>query len=57
MTTGAVVFMAISWTFVLGLTSWALSRVMSAQAKRDPDGPGPEKAPTPPAARIGRPEM
>jgi hypothetical protein len=28
MTTGAVVFMAVSWAFVLGLTAWAYSRLL-----------------------------
>ena len=28
MTTSAVIFMAASWTFVLGLTFWAFSRIL-----------------------------
>ena len=28
MTTAAMLFMAASWTFVLGLTGWAFSRIM-----------------------------
>ncbi len=28
MTTAAIVFMAASWTFVLGLTAWAFARVL-----------------------------
>ena len=28
MTTNAVIFMAASWTFVLGLTVWAFSRIL-----------------------------
>ena len=28
MTTSAMIFMAASWTFVLGLTGWAFARVL-----------------------------
>ena len=28
MTTGAVIFMMLSWTFVLGLTAWSFSRLL-----------------------------
>jgi hypothetical protein len=28
MTTAAIMFMAASWTFVLGLTLWAFSRIL-----------------------------
>ena len=28
MTMGAVIFMVLSWTFVLGLTTWAFSRLL-----------------------------
>lgn len=28
MTTAAMIFMALSWTFVLGLTGWAFSRIL-----------------------------
>jgi hypothetical protein len=31
MTTAAVIFMAASWTFVLGLTFWSFGKVMSKQ--------------------------
>lgn len=34
MTTSAVVFMAASWTFVLGLTVWAFARVLKAQSSK-----------------------
>lgn len=34
MTTGALVFMIVSWTFVLGTTTWAFSRILQAQARR-----------------------
>ena len=33
MTTGAIVFMALSWTFVLGLTIWSFWRVLQKQRK------------------------
>lgn len=29
MTTSAVIFMAASWTFVLGLAGWAFSRILA----------------------------
>ena len=29
MTTSAVIFMAASWTFVLGLTGWAFARILA----------------------------
>lgn len=28
MTTEAMIFMALSWTFVLGLTGWAFNRIL-----------------------------
>ncbi len=34
MTTGALIFWLGSWTFVLGLTGWAFSKVLKAQAAR-----------------------
>jgi len=32
MTPGAIVFMALSWTFVLGLTIWSFWRVLRKQS-------------------------
>lgn len=29
MTTGAILFMALSWAFVLGLTGWCYGRILS----------------------------
>lgn len=29
MTTSAIIFMAVSWAFVLGLTGWAFKRVLA----------------------------
>lgn len=29
MSTGAIIFMAVSWSVVLGLTTWAFSKLMS----------------------------
>jgi len=34
MTTGALIFWLGSWTFVLGLTTWAFSKVLQSQARR-----------------------
>jgi len=42
MSAGAIVFMVMSWAFVLGLATWAYSRVLRAQKHLDPDGTGPE---------------
>lgn len=45
MTAGALVFMLLSWTFVLGLTSWAFWRILRGQKHFDPDGIGPAQPP------------
>ena len=41
MSTGAIIFMLGSWTFVLGLMFWSFSRVLKKQAHHDPDSIGP----------------
>lgn len=41
MSTGALIFMLASWTFVLGLTFWSFARIMSNQKHHDPDSIGP----------------
>lgn len=41
MTTGAIIFMALSWIFVLGLTFWSFGMVLKKQAHHDPDSVGP----------------
>jgi hypothetical protein len=41
MSTGAIIFMALSWTFVLGLTIWSFSKILRKQKHFDPDGIGP----------------
>lgn len=33
MSTGALLFMIASWSFVLGLTGWAFSRLLRLQGK------------------------
>lgn len=33
MTTSAILFMAVSWTFVLGLTGWSFKRVLAQPDK------------------------
>jgi hypothetical protein len=35
MTTGALIFWLGSWAFVLGLVSWAFTKVLRAQARRE----------------------
>ena len=49
MTTGAIIFMLVSWVFVLGLTSWAFYRLLTHKAHHDPDGIGPAVPAEPPA--------
>ncbi|MHB1070587.1 MAG: hypothetical protein ACYC1W_12090 [Gemmatimonadaceae bacterium] len=41
MSTSAIVFMAGSWTFVLGLTFWAFYKLLQDKKHFDPDGIGP----------------
>jgi len=50
MSTGAMLFMALSWTFVLGLTFWSFSKILKTQRHFDPDGTGPASPPVPPSA-------
>ena len=47
MSTGALIFMVLSWTFVLGLMFWSFMRILRAQKHFDPDGIGPELPPEP----------
>jgi hypothetical protein len=47
MTTEAIIFMALSWTFVLGLVSWAFRRLLTNPRHFDPDGIGPGSPPVP----------
>lgn len=48
MTTGAIIFMALSWAFVLGLATWSYKRILSHPKHLDPDGVGPALPPEPP---------
>ena len=45
MNSGAAIFMALAWTFVLGLMSWAFSKILRTQDHFDPDGIGPASPP------------
>lgn len=47
MSPGAAIFMALAWTFVLGLTGWAFARILRADKHFDPDGIGPASPPIP----------
>lgn len=47
MSTGAIIFMALSWSFVLGLMFWSFSRVLKKRAHHDPDSIGPAGPPVP----------
>ena len=49
MSTGAIAFWLLSWTFVLGLTIWAFARILSKMGRQhhDPDGIGPAVPPVP----------
>ncbi|MGH7662919.1 MAG: hypothetical protein ACRENI_01280 [Gemmatimonadaceae bacterium] len=49
MTTGAIIFMAVSWIFVLGLTFWSFFRILQKKDHLDPDGIGPAVPPVPAA--------
>lgn len=51
MTTGALIFFLLSWIFVLGLTGWAYSRILSGKQHFDPDGIGPAEPPVPSKVR------
>ena len=48
MTTGAIIFMAMSWILVLGLMTWAYSKILRHRGHHDPDGIGPGEPPEPP---------
>ncbi len=50
MSTGAILFMAGSWAFVLGLMTWSFSRLLSGK-KIDPDGVGPALPEPPPTTK------
>jgi hypothetical protein len=50
MSTGALLFMLASWSFVLGLTAWSFARILKLQKHFDPDGIGPAQPPAPGAA-------
>ena len=52
MTPGAIMFMAGSWIFVLGLMSWSFSRLLSGKKDADPDGVGPAIPPERPLAKT-----
>lgn len=45
MTTQAIIFMAGSWIFVLGLTFWSFAKLMKDTKHFDPDGIGPASPP------------
>jgi len=45
MTLGSILFMAGSWTFVLGLTGCCFARILIKRRHHDPDGTGPQLPP------------
>ena len=47
MTTGALIFMLVAWTFVLGLMFWSFHKILRGQKHFDPDGIGPASPPEP----------
>ena len=51
MSGGALIFMLLSWAFVLGLTFWSFGRILGSQKHFDPDGIGPGGPPEGPHAR------
>lgn len=48
MTTRAIIFMTLSWVFVLGLLSWSYVRILRHPKHFDPDGIGPGRPAEPP---------
>jgi hypothetical protein len=42
---GAIIFMGVSWTLVLGLCGWAFSTLLRDKQHFDPDGLGPAAPP------------
>ncbi|MBW3655262.1 MAG: hypothetical protein KY444_04095 [Gemmatimonadetes bacterium] len=50
MSAGALLFMLLSWSFVLGLTTWSFGRILKGKKHFDPDGIGPAQPPEPGAA-------
>ena len=53
MTAGALVFMIVSWTFVLGLMIWSFSKILRNQRHFDPDGIGPASPSEPGRYDVG----
>ena len=45
MSAGAMIFLALSWTFVLGLMAWSFGKILKGQQHFDPDGIGPAAPP------------
>ena len=45
MSRGAILFMALSWAFVLSLTGFCFLRILTLRRHHDPDGTGPAKPP------------
>ena len=54
MSTGAWIFLVVSWSFVLGLMFWSFARILKTQRHFDPDGIGPAVPPEPAATDRGR---
>lgn len=36
MTTGALIFLVLAWTFVLGLTTWSYRRLLKTEPSKEP---------------------
>lgn len=53
MSTSAIVFMAGSWTFVLGLMFWSFRKLLKDKKHFDPDGLGPAVPPEPAETERG----
>ena len=45
MTVGSILFLVLSWAFVLGLTGFCFFRILTLRRHHDPDGTGPAKPP------------
>ena len=53
MSGGAIVFLLLSWSFVLGLMIWSFARILGNKRHFDPDGIGPAQPPEPGRAEGG----
>ena len=56
MTTGAIIFMVLSWTVPISLMVWSYSRVLKKKKHHDPDSIGP-LGPSEPGTEEGKMDL